>query len=339
MPLNSNLELSIADAYAEGRARFGDLGLTFEIYANRVLSVAEKCLGTLSSDDATSKFVKDLHGRDLYLATACAQESLGLASATSGSLPGSQAGMAWKTLDRTYRTFINDLARLFFRNSFQARDLADNVLPDLFLPDRHGNSRIVSYDGRSSLSTWLRVIVCNQAINARRRSSYSQCTEITADIPDLPAWRKMDDVVRFHRYQEPLKDSLAGACQVLNPRERLILLWRYQEGLQLGQIAQLLGIHQSNVTRQLERLKIRLRKEVVSRLSAKHRLSGQAIQECLRDLVEKPIYTIGIMDFLKEPVGVENPMPPQAVPATNAGSDVAAMRQQSVPLLYGRTAS
>lgn len=299
MSLHSILEPLIAGAYSEGRARFGDLGLELETYASRVLSVTERYLGSLSSQEAATNFIKGLHGRDLYLATACAQESLGLVAGAPSPSPRQHEGRAWKTLELTYRTFISDLARFFFRSSFVAQDLADNILADLFFPDRTGTSRIVSYDGRSSLSTWLRVVVCNQAINAKRRSSYSQSTEISTDIPDLPAWNTMDRVVRFNRYEGPLRDALATACRTLAPRERLILLWRYQEGLQLGQIAELLGIHQSNVTRQLDRLKLRFRNQVIAILTAKHGLSGQAIQECFKDLVENPVHTIGILDFLK----------------------------------------
>lgn len=78
-----------------------------------------------------------------------------------------------------------------------------------------------------------------------------------------------------------------------------MVLWRYQDGLQLGQIARLLGIHQSNVTRQLIRLQGKLRDEVVAILRSAHGLSEQAIQECLEDIVENPRHEISILDFIK----------------------------------------
>jgi len=81
----------------------------------------------------------------------------------------------------------------FFRKGFIAHDLADNILADLFLPDRSGNSRIVSYDGRSSLSTWLRVVISNRAINAQRSSGSTQSVELLSDIPDEPALENIDN--------------------------------------------------------------------------------------------------------------------------------------------------
>ncbi len=78
-----------------------------------------------------------------------------------------------------------------------------------------------------------------------------------------------------------------------------MLLWRYQDGLQLGQIARLLGIHQSNVTRQLERMQGKLRDDVIATLASKHGLSRSAIQECLEDIVENPRHQVSILEFVK----------------------------------------
>ena len=96
---------------------------------------------------------------------------------------------------------------------------------------------------------------------------------------------------------------MASACSSLAPRERLILLWRYEDGLQLGHIARLLGIHQCNVTRQLERLQSRLREDVEAILAAKHGLSRLAIRECLDDVVENPLHQVSILEFVKTTLG------------------------------------
>jgi len=60
-----------------------------------------------------------------------------------------------------------------------------------------------------------------------------------------------------------------------------------------------LGIHQSNVTRQIERMQSQLRKEVIRLLSTKHGLSRLAIEECLKDIVENPIHSLSILDVIK----------------------------------------
>lgn len=299
MLLSAELEPIIGAAYAEGQARFGNLGLELATYTQRVYSIVRKHLGASPSPQVAVSFVKGLHGPDLYLATSCAQNCPGSANGNVEADASENASIAWKMLERTYKGFICDLVRFFYSTTFAAQDLADSILADLFLPDRSGCSRIASYDGRSSLSTWLRVVVCNRAINARRCSSAVKNTEIQSEIPDGPALQSIELTLRATRYSKALGDALDLACRRLTPRERLILLWRYEDGLQLGQIARLLGIHQSNVTRQLERMQGKLRDEVVAILSQKHGLSRLAIKECIEDIVENPRHGISVLDFIK----------------------------------------
>ena len=300
MLLNSELEPIINTGYSEGRVRFGDLGLDLSTYAGRIYSIVQKHLGAAPTPQAAVEFTANLHGSDLYLATACAQHSPGSPTGDQSAPSCDHASTAWKTLEKTYKGFICDLVRFCYSSSFAAQDLADNVLADLYLPDRSGASRIASYDGRSSLSTWLRVVVCHRAINARRCSASVKNTDIECDILDAPALSSIELSLRAKRYSKVLSDSLELACSRLTPRERLILLWRYEDGLQLGQIARLLGIHQSNVTRQLERMQGKLRDEVIKILSQKHHLSRPAIKECIHDIIENPRHGISILDLIKD---------------------------------------
>src|SRR5215471_566697 len=299
MLLNPELDPIIATAYSEGQVRFGDLGLPLPAYSNRIGSILCKHLGKSPSPPHALSFVKALHGRDLYLATACAQCSPGISGEHSGPALPERASIAWKTLENTYKGLICDLVRFFYRTSFAAQDLADSVVADLFLPDRSGHSRIASYDGRSSLGTWLRVVICNRAINAQRCSASAKSTDLKTEMPDGPALESIELSMRARRYAAALQDSLSVACRGLTPRERLMLLWRYQDGLQLGQIARLLGIHQSNVTRQLEKMQTKLRDDVIAILSTQHGLSRSAIQECLEDIVENPRHEVSILEFVK----------------------------------------
>jgi RNA polymerase sigma-70 factor len=292
------LDSIVSTAYFEGCSRFGNLGLELPAFVDRIHSIVEKHLGPSPQPAQAEAFVKSLHLCDLYLATVCAQYSPGR-NENSGNGSAEHASAAWKILETTYRGFVCDLVRFFYRPGFVSQDLADNIIADLFLPDRSGASRIASYDGRSSLSTWLRVIVCNRSINTQRCSANAKSTDIQPEMPDGTALENIEMTLRARRYREALEDSLGCACRKLTPRERLVLLWRYEDGLQLGQIAKLLGIHQSNVTRQLERMQSKLRDDVIAVLSTKHGLSRSAIMECLEDVTENPRHEISILDFLK----------------------------------------
>jgi DNA-binding CsgD family transcriptional regulator len=121
-----------------------------------------------------------------------------------------------------------------------------------------------------------------------------------SDTPDELFPTTVEQALRARRYGPALEDSFAIACQILTPHQRLILLWRYEQGLQLRQIARLLGIHQCNVTRQLKKLQSKLRSEVIAILSSKHGLSPLAIQECLSDVVSNPRHSLSILDVIKK---------------------------------------
>lgn len=101
-------------------------------------------------------------------------------------------------------------------------------------------------------------------------------------------------------------DCVKTALDNLTTRERLMLLWRYEENMQLGEMAKLLGIHQSNVTRQLEKLQARLCDAITSLLSSKHNLSPPAIAECLRGAAERPLHFISLLDLIKQTPHITN---------------------------------
>jgi hypothetical protein len=102
-------------------------------------------------------------------------------------------------------------------------------------------------------------------------------------------------VLRSSRYQALIKDSLEQACNELTDREKLMLLLRYNNGLQLGQIGCLFGLHQATITRQLERVQSKIRRAVVSTLTHKYGLSQAAIDECLAEIVENPGYSLLVL--------------------------------------------
>jgi hypothetical protein len=187
MSRKDSIELIIARAHSEGREKFGDLGLELTAFAGRISSIGRKHLGSTPSPEAALDFVKELHGRDLYLATACAQSSPGKTPAAGAGHTPRDPSLAWRCLEATYKGLICDLVRFMYRSSYASKDLADSVLADLFLPDRSGSSRIASYDGRSSLSTWLRVVVCNRVINAQRCCATSKSADLVPELPDRGA--------------------------------------------------------------------------------------------------------------------------------------------------------
>jgi RNA polymerase sigma factor (sigma-70 family) len=138
----------------------------------------------------------------------------------------------------------------------------------------------------------LRVVVTHHAANERERLRNSAGDPQVPDVADELAASRMDASLRACRYGQMIRDALRSSCDCLNERERLILLLRYDEGLQFGQIARIFGVHQSTITRQIERTCKRLREAVITTLSTKYDLNPAAINECQEDILENPGYSV-----------------------------------------------
>jgi len=319
------LEEMIAQRYSEGYMRFGDLSLDVNTYAARIRAIAQDNLGDTALPEAMTNFIQTLNCTDLYLATACAKESLGFQGGSA--LPGSYSSVAWQKFEDEYKGFVRDLGRYFFRQTVEAQDFADSLIADLFLPSRSGISRIMTYDGRSSLCTWLRVVFSHRAINSQRCVSFRQATEIEPDLPDRPALINFHRMVRARLYGGLLAESMSQACGKLLPRERMLLLWRYKDGMRLGEIAEMMGIHQSNVSRRLDRLYRKLREAVMANLR-RHGMSASAAEDCVQDLRDNPYHDISLLDCL----AASRTVPCEARPARNTQRKDAPVRFGPLPL-------
>ena len=264
--------------YQHGHSRHGDLKVRLKEFELQLRSIIQKSLGENTTSHDAIRIINSLHGDDLYLAFACAQHS----------------PAAWDRFTTNYRKYIHDLAAFASPVKSLASELAETILTDLFLPDRSGHSRIASYDGRSSLATWLRVVICHRAINERKQkvNGMTQLNEDLFEKADDRALLDLEMSLRTSRYQSLIKDSLEQACRMLTDRERLMLLLRYDNGLQLGHIGRILGLHQATITRQLERIQAKIREIVMSILTEKYRLGQAAVNECLAEIVENPSYSL-----------------------------------------------
>lgn len=261
-----------------------DIEISPCIFADYLWNIVRKHAKDSPDESSAIEFAKKLYLRDLYLACACVHK----------------CENAWKAFDGRYRKFVTNLVRFCYRRGTDNEEIADLVLVGLYFDDRSGRQRIASYDGRSSLATWLRVIVINRAINDSNDRRLA-IEENLADMPDGRALSNFETRLRAERYGEILRNALAEALGQLTPAERLMLLWRYEDNMPLGEIAHLLGIHQANVTRRLIRLQARVRESVIQVLSLQHRLSSAAIGECLTDIIENPLISISLLSLIKQP--------------------------------------
>ncbi len=272
----------LVQAYQEDQALYGNLDLATDTYLAHLVSIIRKYLSYDPDEPDAMGFLGKTHTLDLYLAIACAQ--------------GSES--AWEQFVRLYRSFVMRLANHACSNETVACELANNLIADLFAPDRSNRPRIASYDGQSSVARWLRVVVSHRAADERelRWNSVERLDDLP-DITDLEGMERIEIAARAGRYKRMILDALERAGESLTTRERYILVMIYGESLQAKEVARLLGVHPSRLSRQIRRIHGKIYQEAVAILTGKHRLCEEAIKECLADIVENPEYSL--LELLK----------------------------------------
>jgi RNA polymerase sigma-70 factor (ECF subfamily) len=110
--------------------------------------------------------------------------------------------------------------------------------------------RIYQFDERASVSTWLHRIAVNEALQFFRKSrrSRAELRVVPEHVPDESATSQTD-----------IRIDVRQALSELKPADRAILLLRYQEGLDYGEIARAMNCREGTVASRLNRARARLR--------------------------------------------------------------------------------
>jgi DNA-binding CsgD family transcriptional regulator len=133
---------------------------------------------------------------------------------------------------------------------------------------------------------------------------------------EMPFSLAIERIINAGRYELPLANAMALACGKLTESERHLLLWRYESGLSLREISELLRVNPSRVNLLLQHARHRLRDYVICCLSGEEGMSGCAIAECLQDMIENPYHAVSLLDCLKENGSKRKPpVPDHGLPA------------------------
>ncbi len=237
-----------AKLYSESGAE--KFGLTASAFTAILEEVAGKYLPAAAGVREVTEFLSRLRLAELALARGCAL--------------GNDA--AWEAFLNRYREKLYGAAYSLVPAEANARELADSLYADLW-GTRTGEggriSKLNSYTGRGSLEGWLRAILAQEYVNRFRRQrrtvSLEEQTEagvqFQAEQPD-PA-QGVDP-----RLPKATDEVLAS----LPAEDRFILANYYLDGRTLAKIARLLGVHESTISRKLEKIVTTTRKAIRARL-------------------------------------------------------------------------
>jgi len=268
-----------ADFYAKSAAQ--KFGLSFSDFAGILQEISARYLVPDAPLSEVAELHQSLRLEELVLARACAA--------------GCEA--AWDFFLNQYRQKLYDAAGSIAREESVARELADSLYADLFGTRQTSEggriSKLASYTGRGSLEGWLRTVLAQEYINQyrsqRRLVSFDEQIETVA-----PAESKDAAAIPADARLEPAVDA---ALFELSTEERYLLASWYLDGRTLAEIARILGVHESTISRKLDKLAKSLRKHILAALGRRgmsRRQAEEALEVDVRDL------TLNIRDRLAQ---------------------------------------
>lgn len=247
------------------------IGVTRESFAEILCEVGTKHVTVSTSENEVRTFFLTLRVDELALARACAAGS----------------NSAWEIFLTRYREKLYLSALRIARQDSAARELADGLYADLYgtnLRDGQRVSKLASYTGRGSLEGWLRTVLSQEYVNRYRRTKRlvsldeesEEGVQFQAPVPEpVPA--------ADNRLAQATDEALA----FLSAEDRMVLSAYYLDGRTLAEIARMLGVHESTISRKLDKLAKALRKHILAGLvrgGMSRRQAEEALEVDVRDL-------------------------------------------------------
>lgn len=246
------------------KSKGAEFGLTPEAFDQMLREVEKKYLPAGCPQIKIQEFWATLRLEELALARACAA--------------GNER--AWEFFLTRYREKLYDIAGYIARESSAARELADSLYADLYgTTQRDGQrvSKLASYTGRGSLEGWLRTVLAQEYVNRyRRQRRLVSLDEETEEGVQFSAATSEPVVVADSRVDAAVAEALAE----LSNEDRFILASYYLDERTLAEIARTLHVHESTISRKLDKLAKALRKRILAGLGRRG-MSRQQAQEAL----------------------------------------------------------
>jgi len=267
-----------AELYALcGAAEFG---MSREELAHILAQVAQKYLEPGSPLPAP-EFCRSLKLPELVLARACAA--------------GNER--AWEVFMSRYREKLYEVGLQITREDSAARDLSDSLYAELYGTTTRDGVRVSKlnfYTGRGSLEGWLRTVMAQEHVNRYRRQKRNlSLDEETEEGTQFAA----PETEPANPLDPRLEAATDEALTVLPAEDQFILAAYYLDDRTLVEIAHMLSVHESTISRKLDKLAKALRKQILAGLGRRgmsRRQAEEAMEADVRD------FTLNLRDRLAQ---------------------------------------
>jgi RNA polymerase sigma-70 factor (ECF subfamily) len=266
---STGLESLVAELYLKSGCQ--EFGLGREHFAAILENVRGKYLPADAQPVAIQELYASLRIEDLALARACAA--------------GNE--IAWERFLLRYREKLYDIAGYITKESSSARELADTLYADLYgMSARDGQrvSKLASYTGRGSLEGWLRTVMAQEHVNRYRKQRRLVSLDEESDEGVQYAAVEPEPPIAV----EPrLEAAIDEALVALSSEDRFVLASYYLDDRTLAEIARTLSVHESTISRKVDKLAKSLRKHILAALGRSgmsRRQAQEALDVDVRDL-------------------------------------------------------
>jgi RNA polymerase sigma-70 factor (ECF subfamily) len=253
------------------KSRAAEFGLTVEVFQQVVQEVIAKYLPANAPRADVRDLCTGLRVEELALARACA------------------AGheRAWEVFLTRYREKLYSIAGYIAKESSAARELADSIYADLYgTSTREGkrNSKLASYTGRGSLEGWLRTVMAQEFVNRYRRQRRTVSLDEESDEGVQFAAINPEPAIAVDSRLETATDE---ALAELSSEDKFVLASYFLDSRTLAEIARALRVHESTISRKVDKLAKSLRKRILASLGKQgmsRRQAEEAMEVDVRDL-------------------------------------------------------
>jgi RNA polymerase sigma-70 factor (ECF subfamily) len=259
----SALKAPFAELYSTSRAP--EFGFAPEQFITLLRGIAAK------HGANAEEFCVTLRIEDLVLARACAAGN----------------DRAWEVFMLRFREKLYGIARQITREDSSGRELADSVYADLYgTRQRDGEriSKLTSYSGRGSLDGWLRTVLAQEFVNTYRKQRRLVSLDEESEEGAQFAAPEPENVTPADAILARATDE---ALRGLSAEERFVMSSYFLEERTLAEIARTLSVHESTISRKVEKLTKQLRKQILNnlvKLGLSRRQAEEALTADVRDL-------------------------------------------------------
>jgi RNA polymerase sigma-70 factor, ECF subfamily len=272
-PISASVQSAVASLLAELHDKSGceKIGLAPESFAVILCEVATKYLPASATHADARSFLLTLRIEELALARACAAGN----------------NSAWEIFLTRYREKLYQSALRIAREDSAARDLADSLYAELYGTTTRGGERIcklASFTGRGSLEGWLRTVLAQEFVNRYRRTKRLVSLDEESEDGAQFAAPQPEPLPSADSRLESVTDA---ALASLDSEDRMVLAAYYLDGRTLAEIARMLGVHESTISRKVDKLAKSLRKRILAGMVQQgmaRRQAEEALEVDVRDL-------------------------------------------------------